>query len=230
MDGLAAFFLVCFGVGLAMVVLAVLTGIGHESLHFGHVDLHLPWHAAGAAHAGGTATGHTGGDLVSPFNAMTLFVFLTWFGGAGYVLHGPLGSWGWLSLLGAALAGLVAAAAVFQFLARVLVPRSKPLDPADYVLEGQVGTVSSPIRPGGVGEVQYVQRGRRRSIGARAIGTAPLERGTEVVIVTVERGLARVEPWEQFIAARDDRRPGTVERTVQPSATMRPAEPGPGKE
>jgi membrane protein implicated in regulation of membrane protease activity len=141
-----------------------------------------------------------------------------------------LGSWGWLSLLGAALAGLVAAAVVFQFLARVLVPQSKPLDPADYVLDGQVGTVSSPIRQGGVGEVQYVQQGRRRSIGARAIGTAPLERGTEVVIVTVERGLARVEPWEQFIAARDDRRPGTVERAVQPSAQVRPAEPGPGKE
>lgn len=230
MDGLAAVFLVCFGVGLVMVVLAVLTGIGHESLHFGHVDLHLPWHAAGAAQAGGAAAGHTGGDLVSPFNAMTLFVFLTWFGGAGYVLHGPLGSWGWLSLLGATLAGLVAAAVIFQFLARVLVPQSKPLDPADYALEGQIGTVSSPIRQGGVGEVQYVQQGRRRAVGARAIGPAPLERGTEVVILAVERGLARVEPWEQFIAARDDRRPGTVERAVQPSAHVRPAEPGPGKE
>jgi membrane protein implicated in regulation of membrane protease activity len=211
MDGLAAFYLVCFGVGLVMVVLAVLTGIGHDSLHLGHVDLHLPGHGDGGAHAGSGNAGHTGGDAVSPFNAMTLLVFLTWFGGVGYVLHGPLGSWGWLSLLGAALAGLVAAVIVFQFLARVLVPQSRPLDPADYVLEGQVGTVSSPIRPGGVGEVQYLQRGRRRSIGARASGTAPLERGTEVVIVAVERGLAHVEPWEQFIAARDDRPPSTAE-------------------
>ena len=206
MDGLAAFYLVCFGFGLVMVLLSVLTGVGHASLHVGHIHLHVPGHGHTAARGGSGQIGHGGADLVSPFNAMSLLVFLTWFGGAGYLLHGPLGSWGWFSLLGAALAGLLAAAVVFQFLAKVLAPQSKPLDPADYVLEGQVGTVSSPIRPGRVGEVQYIQQGRRRSIGARTSGTVPLERGTEVVIVTVQHGLAQVEPWEQFMAARENRR------------------------
>jgi membrane protein implicated in regulation of membrane protease activity len=224
MDGLAAFYLICFGFGLAMVLLAVVTGVGHDALHLGHVDLHLPGHSDGTAHGGSGHMGHSGGDLVSPFNAMTLLIFLTWFGGAGYLLHGPLGGWGWLSLFGAALAGLLAAAAVFQFLARILVPQSKALDPADYVLEGQVGTVTSPIRRDGVGEVQYRQRGRRRSIGARAAGSAPLERGTEVVIVTVEHGLALVEPWEQFLAAREDRRHGPAEGAPERPAIARQAE------
>jgi membrane protein implicated in regulation of membrane protease activity len=226
MDGLAAFYLICFGFGLVMVLLSVLTGVGHASLHIGHVYIHIPGHGHAAAHGGSGQMGHGGADLVSPFNAMSLLVFLTWFGGAGYLLHGPLGSWGWLSLLGAALAGLLAAAVVFQFLAKVLAPQSKPLDPADYVLEGQVGTVSSPIRQGRVGEVQYIQQGRRRSIGARAAGTVPLERGTEVVIVTVEHGLALVEPWEQFIAARENRRPVIADGTLNQPANTGEAEPG----
>ena len=201
-DGLGAFYLVCFGCGLVMVLLSVLTGVGHTSFHVGHIHAHLPGHGHSGSPAGSGHGGYGGADAVSPFNAMSVLVFLTWFGGAGYVLHGPLGAWGWLSLTGAALAGLLAAALVFQFLARILAPQSKPLDPADYVLEGQVGTVSSPIRPGGVGEVQYTQRGRRRSIGARAAGTTTLERGAEVVIVRVEHGLAHVAPFAEFVAAR----------------------------
>ena len=224
MDGLAAFYLICFGFGLVMVLLSVLTGIGHTALHVGHVHLPLPGHGHGAAPGGSGPPGHVGAEIVSPLNAMSLLVFFTWFGGAGYLLHGPLGSWGWFSLLGAALAGFLAAAVVFQFLARVLAPQSKPLDPADYVLEGQVGTVSSPIRAGSVGEVQYVQRGRRRSIGARA--ATPLDRGSEVVIVAVERGLARVEPWDQFVAAREGRQPLPVEDALDQPVQLRQAEPG----
>jgi membrane protein implicated in regulation of membrane protease activity len=211
-DGLGAFYLVCFGCGLVMVLLSVLSGVGHTSLHVGHIHAHFPAHGHSSSHVVGGQGGHGGADGVSPFNAMGVLVFLTWFGGAGYVLHGPLGAWGWLSLAGAALAGLLAAALVFQFLARILAPQSKPLDPADYVLEGQVGTVSSPIRPGGVGEVQYVQRGRRRSIGARAAGSGALERGTEVVIVRVERGLADVAPWAEFVAAREGPRYGSIDQ------------------
>ncbi|HEV7216747.1 MAG TPA: hypothetical protein VGP33_16695 [Chloroflexota bacterium] len=209
MDGLAAFYLVCFGVGLVMVLLSLLTGIGHAPLHVGHMHLHLPGHGHGptVTHGSSGPAAHGGAEAVSPLNAMSLLVFLTWFGGAGYLLHGPVGSWGWFSLLGAMLAGLLAAAVVFQFLARVLAPQSRPLDPADYVLVGQVGMVSSTIRPGGVGEVQYLQRGRRRAIGARGSGAESLKRGTEVVIVSVEHGLALVEPWGQFIAARPGQAP-----------------------
>lgn len=201
MDALSSLFLICFGVGSALLLLSLLTGVAHLPLHLGHVHAHAAGHFAhGPGGHGGGGHASAGADAVSPLNAMSLLIFLAWFGGVGYLLHGPLGAWGPVSLLGAALAGLAGAALVFLFLARVLAPRSTPLDPADFRLEGQVGRVSVPIRSGGVGEVLYSQRGRRRVIGARAAADRPLGRGTEVVIVGVEHGLALVEPWEQFIA------------------------------
>jgi membrane protein implicated in regulation of membrane protease activity len=221
-DALSAVYLVCFLFGLVMVVLAALSGLGHISLHLGHLHLHGVGHGGGhGAHgAGGNGAGHAhAADTASPFNAMSVLVFLTWFGGVGYLLHGPLGVWGGVSALVALLAGLVGAALVFQFLARVLIPQSRPLDPADYALEGQVGQVSSPIRADGVGEVLYSQRGRRRVIGARAADGAPLPRGTEVVIVTVEHGLALVQPWEQFVSRRAGGPPEQPARTVAMDGT-----------
>lgn len=199
MDALSGVFLVCFGVGAVLLLLSLLTGVADLPLHIGHVHADAPGHLGhgGGGHGGG---GHAAADAVSPFNAMSILIFLAWFGGVGFLLHGPLGVWGLVSVLGAVLAGLVVAALVFWFLARVLAPRSTPLDPADYRLDGQVGTVSVPIRVGGVGEVLYSQQGRRHVIGARAATDRPLGRGTEVVIVGVEHGLALVEPWEQFVA------------------------------
>ena len=207
-DGLSLFFLVCFGVGLVSVLLAVLSGTGHASLHLGHLHVHTGHGGhAGPGGAGGHGSGQGQADTASPFNLLSILVFLTWFGGAGYLLHGPLGVWAGLSLLAALLAGLAAAFVVYQFLARVVAPQSVPLDPDDYRLEGQVGRVSMPILAQGAGEVLYSQGGRRRAIGARSRLGAPIARGTEVVIVEIERGLAVVEPWEQFVAphGRDGR-------------------------
>ncbi len=39
-DGLTLLFLVCFGVGAAMISLSLLTGLGHTPLHVGHVHIH----------------------------------------------------------------------------------------------------------------------------------------------------------------------------------------------
>lgn len=221
MDALSSLFLICFGVGAVLLLLSLLTGLADLPLHLGHIHAHT------AGHLGHGAVGHTsaGADAVSPLNAMSLFIFLAWFGGVGYLLHAPLGAWGPVSLLGGALAGLAGAALVFLFLARVLAPRSTPLDPADFRLEGQVGTVSMPIRSGGVGEVLYSQGGRRRVIGARAAADRPLGRGTEVVIVGVEHGLALVEPWEEFVA-----RHATGERGAGGALDARSAVAGDAKE
>ncbi len=190
-DGLSAFFLICFGVGAVMTLLAVLSGVGHASLHGPH--LHLDGHAHGpAANAGGA----------SVFNVFSALVFLNWFGGVGFLLHGPFGVLGVASLVAAGLAGVAGAVAVYEFLVRVLAPQSVPLDPDNFRLEGQVGRVPMPVRAGGVCEVKLRQNGRRRAVGARCAAGASLERGTEVVIVAIEHGLATVEPWDQFVAAR----------------------------
>jgi hypothetical protein len=53
----------------------------------------------------------------------------------------------------------------------------------------------------------YTLAGTRRSDGARVVTGEALERGAEVVILRVERGIAWVEPWESY-AKRNDLPPG----------------------
>ena len=63
---------------------------------------------------------------------------------------------------------------------------------------GAVGKINIAIRPGGTGEILYVQGGTRRSAGARSENGKPLEKGAEVVITRFERGIAYVRPWDEF--------------------------------
>src|SRR5260370_38442813 len=92
------FYLVCFVVGFSFTVLSFLSGTLHFHFHVpGHV--HIPTLGHGAGHGGGHAPGHGTGGAHGPghgsgahfpfFNPMTLAAFLTWFGGAGYLLGGP---------------------------------------------------------------------------------------------------------------------------------------------
>jgi hypothetical protein len=61
---------------------------------------------------------------------------------------------------------------------------------------GAVGELSAPIRADAAGEVIYVLEGLRRSAAAKSIDQAPLPRGTRVVIVRRERGVAYVSPLD----------------------------------
>ena len=130
---------------------------------------------------------------------MIVMAFLTWFGGAGYILRVYAGIWGILSVVAAGLVGLVGGALVFYMLAKVIYPGQRFLNPADYRMEGTVARVTVPIREGEVGEIVYTKGGSQRSDGARSVDGNPIDRGTEVVIVRYERGLAYVEPWTSFV-------------------------------
>jgi len=109
-DGLSAVFFARFGCGFIMVLLSMLTGVGHLSFHLG--DLHIHFGHVGHAdlHVGSPAIGHIAhaSDGATPFTAMSILTFITWFGGIGYLLHGPFGVWGGVSALAALLAGLAA--------------------------------------------------------------------------------------------------------------------------
>src|SRR5271168_5299291 len=138
-----SFFLGCFVFGFVLSLIAFLAGSSHLHLHHGHVHLH--------------GHGHHGGNGVSKFNFGTIAAFLTWFGGAGYILN----TWGGvglvLVLLGAAIGGVAGGTLIFLFAAKVLAPNDRPLDPADYQMIGALGTVSSTVLPGGTGEMIFVQ-------------------------------------------------------------------------
>ncbi len=226
-DALAAFYLTCFAVGFLFVVVSLFLGLTHDTLHLpglshgdgghggleglhhgaaGDTSLHggeievTPAAEAGPDGAGGTVHPiHHAGHGVSPLNLSTAMAFLTWFGGAGYILRVYAGLWGLASIVAASLAGLAGGAIIFYFLARVLLPGQRILDPADYRMEGTVAEVTVPIQPGMVGEIVYSKGGSRHSDGARSVDGSAIEHGTEVVIVRYERGIAYVEPWSSYV-------------------------------
>jgi membrane protein implicated in regulation of membrane protease activity len=185
----ADFYLVCFLVGLALTGVSLLTG--HVHLPHAH-GVHLP-HAHGVGHA---PHGHA--SEVSAINFGTVTAFLAWFGGAGYLLTRYYGVWRWLGLGAAIATGLVGAAAVFWFVARVLVASDENLDPADYEMVGVLGRITSPIREGGTGELVFSQAGTRRTTGARSDDGAAVAKGTEVIVTRYERGIAYVRPWDEL--------------------------------
>lgn len=207
-DPLSSLFLIAFLVGLVFTGLSLLLGFDHGShLHAGHADLaHGPGldagHALGhgdAHPAGDGGAHHAGGP--SPFNLMSALAFLTWFGGAGFVLYYLLAWAALLSLAAALLAGFAGGAVIFLVLSRVLWPNQTVMRPEEYRLEGTIARVSVPIREGRVGEVVFSKGGTRRSEGARSLDGSPIARGTEVVILRYERGLAVVQPWATYLTS-----------------------------
>jgi membrane protein implicated in regulation of membrane protease activity len=190
------FYLVCFFVGFGLSLISFLAGSFHlPHVHVPHVhfDFHHGFHF-GHGHAAG------GGDTPW-FNFATISVFLTWFGGTGYLLQRYSGIWALLALAIAVLAGIGGAAVVFWFLAKYLVGHQKFMDPADFDMIGVLGRLSVPIRSGGTGELIFTQDGTRRVTGARAEDGAAIDKGTEVVVTRYEKGIAYVRPWDELTNA-----------------------------
>ena len=187
---MSTLFLGCFSFGLLFTFASFLLG----SFGSGH-DGHLPgFHSHAGDHAGnGDAHGH-----VSPFNFSTISAFLTWFGGAGYLLTRYSGFTALAITALATVTGAIGGALVFLFLARFISPRLTVMKQEDFELQGVVGRVTSTILPGGTGEIVYSLGGTRHADGARSETSELLERGTEVVILRVEKGIAYVERWAKF--------------------------------
>lgn len=175
------FFLACFAIGLLFTVASFVLGGAHG---IGH-------------HAGHAPSGST-----PLLNGSSFVGGLTWFGAAGFILV----RLGWFSLPVALIAALAVGALGWYAIARYLgmiLKGEVEMDPADYRLEGTLGKISVGIPSGGTGEVLFEKGGTRRSESARAIGPEAIPRGSEVVITAYQDGFATVQPWGEFVAARE---------------------------
>jgi hypothetical protein len=181
------FYLICFGIGLALTALSLAGGGLHHHLHFGFHH---------AAHSGlARASGNRG---VSPVNGFTLTAFLCWFGGAGYLLERYGGLLTPVILALSMLSGLAGGLLIFWFLAKVLVPHDKALTAEETEMTGVLGRVSGTIRSDGTGEILFIQNGARRSSPARSDNGEPIARDIEVVVMRYERGVAYVRRWDEI--------------------------------
>jgi membrane protein implicated in regulation of membrane protease activity len=194
------FYLICFTLGLSLTVLSALGVFTH--LHFGHMHLHMG-HAHGHVHAG-QMRGAGVKSSVSPVNGFTLAAFLCWFGGCGYLLA-KSGDFTVMVVLGiATLTGLAGGAILFWFLVKVLLPHEHELTAAETETVGMLGRVTGAMRENGTGEIQFSQGGARRFAAARSEGGVALARGTEVVVMRYEQGIAYVRRWDELSGEGED--------------------------
>jgi membrane protein implicated in regulation of membrane protease activity len=193
-------YLICFTLGLSLTVLSALGAFSH--IHFGHVHLHLG-HGHSHVHVP-NVRGAVTKSSVSPVNGFTLAAFLCWFGGCGYLLarSGDFGLFVVLAI--ATITGLAGGAILFWFLVKVLLPHEHEMTAAETDIVGILGVVTGTIREDGTGEIQFSQNGSRRFAPARSEAGVALARGTEVVVMRYEQGIAYVRRWDELSGeARD---------------------------
>jgi membrane protein implicated in regulation of membrane protease activity len=169
--------------GLVLTTASLVLGAADLGVHHGHPD--------------------NGGPLPASLGAV--LVFLTWLGGVGFVLR-RAADWPLVAALPvAAILGVGVGAAVQLAVRKLSNPTGSVLEPDQFRLPGTIGRVTSSIRPDGTGEVVYEQGGVRHAVAARASGNEALPRGTEIVILRVDRGIATVEAFDAFWASDDSR-------------------------
>ena len=191
------FYLICFAVGFLLSAFSFIAGGLHLHGHWPHVH---------GGHFGGDHAPHAPGSsrpAVSPFNFFTIAIFLAWFGGTGYLLSRYSTVVVTFGLLLSTVVGLIGAAIVFLFLARVLANPEADMDQADYEMVGVVGRVLSAIRESGTGEIIFSQAGKRRSCPARSDTGTPLTKDLEVVVARYEHGIAYIRPWDEFTGTKE---------------------------
>lgn len=186
------FYLFCFIVGSALVVISFLSGTVHIHLPF---KMHLPF---SGHHGVAVRGGIRGGAHVSRLNVLSALIFLAWFGGTGFLLTRHSHLIALLSLGISTLVGLVGAWLIFRFMVKLTEITDAPMKGEDYRIEGSLGKLSMPIRENGTGEIIFSLAGVRKCSGARTDDGKPIEKGAEVVIERYEKGIAYVKRWEEF--------------------------------
>lgn len=218
-DPLSLVFIACFLFGLLFFIITALLGnLGHGATHSTghHTGVHVSHHTAavhghGPVHApsthtanthASTANGSAGGIqlLFSYINITSVMFFLLGFGFFGYLFHNTGHLMSFLTLLLAAISGVIIAALLLVLLSRLFGDSEGATvqDVSDRT--GLLGKVSLSIPEHGLGEIIYVSPGgMRKSIPARSIDGRRLERDQEVVVINYAHGVAEVDTWDHFI-------------------------------
>lgn len=178
-----SFYLICFLVGFLLSLISLAGQVFHIHGHFGHGH-------HGHLHAG---QGHG----LAKLNFSTICAFLTWFGAAGYLMQRHTAIVALFEVAISVFAGIAGAAIVFWFMTK-LMAHDRTLDPADYDMVGVLGRVTSPVRPGGVGEIVFARDGGRKSAAVRCEDGSGIDRNVEVIVTRYENGIAYVKKWDEL--------------------------------
>ncbi len=130
------------------------------------------------------------------FNPPTVAALAVGIGACGYLLTTRT-SIGWFGILLISLiTGLAALTGMIVLMAKwaLRIPaNAHPLEDEDT--NGQIATVSRMIAPNETGEITYFAWDKNHVLPAAAIDSSLIPEGSEVVIDSIENGVARVELW-----------------------------------
>ncbi len=130
------------------------------------------------------------------FNPPTVAGFAVGIGACGYLLTTRTAI-GWFGILAISL--LTGAAALIGMI--VLMAKWALRPPAEGSVHdeedthGQIATVSQTISPGQTGEITYFAWETNHILPASSLDSSLIPQGSEVVIDSIENGIARVELW-----------------------------------
>lgn len=130
------------------------------------------------------------------FNPPTVAALLVGIGATGYLLTSR-------TQLGLLAVLVISIAAGFGSVIGMIVLMAKwalrasghGLAAHDEEINGQVATVTRTITPGAPGEIEYFAWNKHHTLPAASVNSSVVPEGTEVVIDSVENGIARVELW-----------------------------------
>ncbi len=224
-------YLICFLAGVGFSALSMLSMFAHGFHHTGHHSHagshghhgHQVGHghaqnghahqAPSAAAKAGNVVKTTAGKAVAQvaeaadtgtpwlfrINITAIVLFLAIFGGVGLLLEDKHQLTSLLAATIAGASGLAGAAAVSRILGAIIA-RERPLEPVTFT--GTLAQVTMPIREGGgTGEIVYTIEGTRRCSGARSDDGRGINKGSEVVIVRYDRGIAYVATFDEHAQA-----------------------------
>ena len=129
------------------------------------------------------------------FNPPTVAALAIGIGTAGY-LFSTRTTIGWFGVLVISLLiGLAALVGMIILMAKWALRAPASGHSEDEETNGQIATVSQTILPGQPGEIRYFAWNKDHVLPARAIDSSVIPEGSEVVIDSIEDGVARVELW-----------------------------------
>jgi hypothetical protein len=170
--------------------------LAHGQSHaHAHGQSHAHGHGQSPAHGHGQSPAHGHGHqavaakVVAPLLNLSSLAALSCIGGGAGLIARRAGAGAPLSFLIAIPSGLAAAYLIGSLIAW-LKRESRFKEPTQ--LGGTLATVLAPVSSEHLGEVMYLNDGVRATLPARGAKSTVLEPGTEVVILDVKDGIARV--------------------------------------
>jgi hypothetical protein len=129
-------------------------------------------------------------------NPPAVAALLAGFGACGYILgtRTSIGSVGAL-IISVLVAGAAVTGAIFLMAKWALREHPGAMTPVEEDIHGQVAIVSRTITPADPGEISYYAWDAQHVLSAQSIDGSTITEGTEVVIETIEDGIAKVELW-----------------------------------